>query len=112
VAVYLINHTPTKLLSYDTPLHRLLGATTDYSSLRVFGCACWPNLRPYNSHKLQLHSTRCVFLGYSNMHKGFKCIDIPSGHIYIFRDVIFDESVFPFAPLNSNASVRYHPKSC
>jgi hypothetical protein len=112
VAVYLINHTPTKLLSYDTPLHRLLGATTDYSSLRVFGCACWPNLRPYNSHKLQLHSTRCVFLGYSNMHKGFKCIDIPSGHIYIFRDVILNEYVFPFAPLNSNASVRYHPKSC
>jgi hypothetical protein len=26
-AVYLINRTPTELLSYDTPLHHLLGAT-------------------------------------------------------------------------------------
>jgi hypothetical protein len=29
---YLINHTPTKLLNFDTPLHMLLGATPDYSS--------------------------------------------------------------------------------
>jgi hypothetical protein len=107
-ATYLINRTPSKLLDYDTPLHRLLGATPDYSSFRVFGCACWPNLRPYNSHKLQLRSTRCVFLGYSNMHKGFKCLDVSKGRIYISRDVIFDESVFPFASLNPNAGARYH----
>jgi hypothetical protein len=40
MTVYLINRTPARLLSYDTPLHRLLGATPDYSSFRVFGCAC------------------------------------------------------------------------
>jgi hypothetical protein len=71
-ATYLINCTPTKLLNYDTPIHTLLGATPDYSSFRVFGCACWPNLCPYNFHKLQFQSIRCVFLGYSNMHKGYK----------------------------------------
>jgi hypothetical protein len=38
--VYLINHTPSKLLSYDTPLHKLLGATPDYSSFHTFGWAC------------------------------------------------------------------------
>jgi hypothetical protein len=107
VAVYLINHTPTKLLSYDTPLHRLLGATPDYSSFRVFGCACWPNLRPYNSYKLELRSTHCVFLGYSNMHKGFKCLDISKGHVYVSRDVIFDEFVFPFATLHPTVGARY-----
>jgi hypothetical protein len=31
-ATYLINRTPTKLLSYDTPLNRLFGATPDYTS--------------------------------------------------------------------------------
>lgn len=25
----------------------------DYSFLRVFACACWPNLHPYNSHRLE-----------------------------------------------------------
>jgi hypothetical protein len=107
-ASYLINRTPTKLLAYDTPLHKLLGAIPDYSNFRVFGCACWLNLRPYNSHKLELRSTRCVLLGYSNMHKGFKCLDVSSGRIYISRDVIFDETVFPFATLNPNAGARYH----
>jgi hypothetical protein len=39
----------------------------------------------------------CVFLGYSAMHKGYKCLDHRTGRIYISRDVIFDEAVFPFA---------------
>jgi hypothetical protein len=39
----------------------------------------------------------CVFLGYRAMHKGYKCLDRRTGRIYISRDVIFDEAVFPFA---------------
>jgi hypothetical protein len=31
------------------------------------------------------------------MHKGYKCLDRSSGRIYISRDVVFDEVVFPFA---------------
>jgi hypothetical protein len=108
VATYIINLIPTKVLAYDTPIHKLLGATPDYSSFRVFGCACWPNLRSYNSHKLQLRSTRCAFLGYSNMHKGYKCLDISTGRIYISQDVIFDESIFPFASLHFTTDARYH----
>jgi hypothetical protein len=63
----------------------------------VFGCACWPNLRPYNNQKLAFRSTQCVFLGYSSMHKGYKCLDRSSDRIYISRDVVFDEAIFPFA---------------
>jgi histone deacetylase 1/2 len=102
-AVYLINRTPSKVINFDTPMHRLLGKQPDYSSMRIFGCACWPHLRPYNSHKLQYRSKRCVFLGYSNMHKGFKCLDISEGRIYISGDVIFDENIFPFSELHANA---------
>jgi hypothetical protein len=40
------------------------------------------------------------------MHKGFKCLDIATGRIYIFRDVIFDENVFPFAQLHPNARAQ------
>jgi hypothetical protein len=80
-AVHHINHTPTKILDYDTPIHCLLCATPDYSNLKVFGCACWPNLRPYNAHKLQFCSIHCAFLGYSNLHKGYKCLDIATGRV-------------------------------
>ena len=102
-ATYLINLLSSKVVNFEVPIIRLLGETPDYSNLRVFGCACWPNLRPYNSRKLSFRSTQCAFLGYSSMHKGFKCLDISTGRIYISRDVVFDEAVFPFAALHSNA---------
>jgi hypothetical protein len=40
------------------------------------------------------------------MHKGFKCLDVGAGRVYISRDVVFDESVYPFSKLNTNAGVR------
>jgi histone deacetylase 1/2 len=55
-ATYLINMLPSKVINNDTPVHRLLGTRPDYNSLRVFGCACWPNLRPYNKRKLAFRS--------------------------------------------------------
>jgi histone deacetylase 1/2 len=105
-ATYLINRTPTKLLQYSTPLSVLFNEQPNYTSLRVFGCACWPNLRPYNSRKLEFRSKRCAFLGYGNMHKGYKCLDISTGRVYISRDVIFDEEIFPFSELHENAGAR------
>ena len=48
-------------------------------------------------------SKQCVFLGYSTQHKGVKCLDVATGHVYISRDVIFDETKFPFADLHPNA---------
>jgi histone deacetylase 1/2 len=105
-ATHLINMLPSKVINHETPMERLLHKTPDYASLRVFGCACWPNLRPFNQRKLAFRSKQCVFLGYSHMHKGVKCLDIASGRVYISRDVVFDETVFPFASLHSNAGSR------
>jgi hypothetical protein len=39
---------------------------------------------------------KCVFLGYSSLYKGYKCLHVPSNRVYISRDVIFYENVFPF----------------
>ena len=63
---------------------------------------CWPHLRPYNTHELAFRYKKCVFLGYSPIHKGVKCLDVSIGRVYISRDVVFDESVYPFASLHPN----------
>jgi len=48
-----------------------------------------------------------VFLGYSDSHKGFKCLDPSEGRIYISRDIVFDEQVFPFHFLHPNAGMQF-----
>jgi hypothetical protein len=93
---FLINRLPSHVIDMQSPLERLLGEAPDYTFFRVFGCACWPHLRPYNNHKLDFRSKKCVFLGYSSLHKGYKCLHVPTNRVYISRDVVFDEGVFPF----------------
>jgi hypothetical protein len=105
-AAYLINILPSRVINYSTPTELLLREKPDYKSLRIFGCACWPNLQPYNTRKLAFRSTRCVFLGYSSLHKGFKCLEPSTGRVYISHDVVFDENVFPFSELHPNVGAR------
>ena len=100
------NRLPSPVLSNKCPFEVLYHKTPNYSFLRTFRCACFPNLRPYNNHKLAFRSTQCTFLGYSLNHKGYKCLD-NKGRIYISRDVIFDENFFPY----STQSVSSRPVS-
>ena len=55
-ATFLINMLPSKVLDYATPTEKLLLVKPNYETLCVFGCACWPNLRPYNQRKLAFRS--------------------------------------------------------
>ena len=96
-ATFLINQMPSKILNNESPWQKLFGKAPDYTNLRSFGCACFPFLRPYNSHRLQFRSTECVFLGYSPNHKGYRCLDVHSGRVYLSRHVVFDKTLFPFA---------------
>ncbi|KAK9135050.1 hypothetical protein Syun_014380 [Stephania yunnanensis] len=83
-----------------SPYEKLFHVPPDYSILRVFGCGCFPYLRPYNKHKYQFRSENCVFLGYSSQHKGYKCLS-PTGRVYITRNVVFHENDFPYESLFS-----------
>lgn len=94
-SVYLFNLLPTPTLNWDTPHNRLYGSPHSYSSLRVFGCSCYPHLGSYISNKLSSRSVECVFLGYSSQHKGYRCVDSTTGCVYISRHVIFNETIFP-----------------
>jgi hypothetical protein len=94
---YLINRMPCRVIHGDTPFYRLFKEPPNYEFLRSFGCAFWPNLCPYNSHKLQFCSKQCTFLGYSSLHKGYRCLDLSTDKIYISRDIVFDEQVFLFS---------------
>lgn len=103
----MINRPPTPILSYSTPCNKLFHQEPDYASLKTFGCACYPHLRPYNTNKLQCRSSKCIFIGYSQQHKGYKCLD-SSGRVCIARNIVFDEKEFPYS---SDPSFSGHSKS-
>jgi hypothetical protein len=94
---YLLNRLPSKMIHAPCPYVALHGVAPSYEHLRVFGCACYPNLSAQAPHKLAPRSTRCVFLGYSADHKGYQCLDLSTINITVSRLVVFNEADFPFA---------------
>ena len=94
-ALYLINRLPISGL-HKSPWELLFHKTPDYSTLKVFGCSCYPWLKPYSTSKFDGKSIHCVFLGYSLQHKGYCCLDPLTSRLYISRHVLFNESNFPF----------------
>ena len=63
--IFLINRLPTKVLHNLSPYFVLHKNMPSYTSLRTFGCTCYPYLRPYENHKLSFRSKQCIFLGYA-----------------------------------------------
>ncbi|KAJ4720471.1 Retrovirus-related Pol polyprotein from transposon TNT 1-94 [Melia azedarach] len=94
-ATFLINRLATPTLGDKSPFHALFHTKPDYTMIKVFGCECYPFLRPYNRHKFDFHTSKCVLLGLSVLHKGYLCLH-HSGRIYIARHVTFNEGSFPF----------------
>ena len=71
----LINRLPTPLLENKSPYEILFQRLPDYSFLKPFGCACFPNFVATSANKLQPRSVECVFLGYAPQTKGYRCFD-------------------------------------
>ena len=103
-AVHLINLLPTSILTFNSPWSKLHSSSLDLSQLKVFGCACYPHLKPYTPHKLAPRTTECIFLGYPIGTKGYLCLDLLTNHLYTSRHVIFNESKFPFSSLTTHSS--------
>ena len=95
IVVFLINRMFVRVINYQTPL-RMLSQFHSIPSvlnlcLRIFGCNCYIHVHSHSRDKLDLHALKCVFLGYSNSQKGYKCFHPPSGKYYVSMDVQFNE---------------------
>lgn len=95
IAVFLINRMPARVIDYQTPLRMLSQFHSIPSALnicpKVFGCVCYIHVHSHQRDKLDPRALKCVFLGYSNSQKGYKCYHPPSGKYYVTTDVQFCE---------------------
>jgi hypothetical protein len=105
---YLINRLTTPGLKNISPFEKLFGKPPDYS-LKFFGCQCFPNLRPCNTHKFDFRSKACIFMGYSSHHQGYHCFHPETEIFFVSRYVVFHESIFHFS--NSTSSDTSHSAS-
>lgn len=112
----MINRLPTPVLNNISPFQKLFHHQPDYSTLKTFGCACYPTLRPYNRHKFDFRTARCIFIGYNSQHKGYQCLH-SSKRVYISNHVTFDENSFTcesgadFSSLSSSCQSTKNYKS-
>lgn len=95
-STFIINGLPYTFLKGRSPMEVLIDRKLNFADLRIFGCACYPWLKPYNSQKFQFKYENCIYLGPNPVHKGHKCLS-PSEKLYSSRHVQFDELNFPFA---------------
>jgi hypothetical protein len=94
-AVSLINTISSSYSSGLSPFEKLYGYVPDYSSFRVFGYTYFV-LRPHvERSKLSSRFNICVFLGYSEGKKEYRCFDPITQKLYVSRHVVFIEHV-PF----------------
>ncbi|KAG8483306.1 hypothetical protein CXB51_022295 [Gossypium anomalum] len=110
-AVHIINRLLMPILHHQTPYEKLYKTNPDYSQLKVFGSACFLYLRPFQQHKLEFRSQKCVFLGFGSHQKGYKCL-AEDGRVFVSRHVLFDETSFPFQAgfslPTAESPIRFH----
>lgn len=63
--------------------------------LKIFGCLCYHPTSPKQSHKFLPRSRACIFLGYLIGYKVYKLMDLESNKIFISRNIVFHEDLFP-----------------
>ncbi|KAH0773730.1 hypothetical protein KY290_010867 [Solanum tuberosum] len=104
---FLINRMPSLVLKNGIPFVKLFSASPDYNSLKVFGCKCYPYLK--GKTKFSPKTYPCIFIGYSSLHKGYRCYHPQTRRVYVSRHVIFDELALPYVQTDKrNINVSPH----
>ena len=103
---------PSSVLHDQIP-HSILLPTQPlfYLPPRVFGCVCFVHILTPGQDKLSAKATKCVFLGYSRLQRGYRCYSPDINRYFISVDVTFfeDSSFFSSTIRPSAPDVLFIP---
>ena len=96
-ACYLINRMPSSVL-HDQISHSILFPNQPPFCLppRVFGCVCFVQIPTPGQDKLLAKATKCVFVDYYQLQRGYCCYSPNTHRYFIYVDVTFFENSFMF----------------
>lgn len=106
-AVYIINRIPLTTIGNKTPYELLYNKQPSLSHLRVVGCLCFAT-NFLKGDKFAPRAREAVLLGYAATQKGYKLYDMKSKTIFVSRDVVFHEQLFPFQAHNIDTEEGMH----
>ncbi|KAL1458776.1 hypothetical protein WDU94_008892 [Cyamophila willieti] len=97
-AAYIRNRCPSSAIDNQIPFELWTNkklTRDDMERIKVFGCRAWA--KKMDGKKLDSKAEKCVMIGYEeNTKDGYRLWSEERGCITVRRDVMFDESVFPF----------------
>lgn len=88
---YIINRLPQPKLGFVSPFEKLWKIKPTVKHFRVFGCVCYVFVPDQLRSKFDKKALQCIFLGYDNERKGWKCCDpllidaTPLGMLYSMK---------------------------
>jgi len=92
---HIINMFPTLVLNYSSPHEMLYQTEAGFNGLKVFGSLCYASTLSTNRRKFDPRASKCVFISFKRGTKGYILLNIQSREIFVSRDVVFYEHVFP-----------------
>ena len=97
LVVHLINRLPAPFLNNQSPYELVYSIKPDFSNPNVFCCLAYASSATTRRTKLDSRSLKCVFLGYKFGTKRYVLYDLHSKSIFVTRNVIFHENIFPYS---------------
>lgn len=89
---HVINRLPQAKLGFLSPYQVLYKREPTLSHFRVFGCVCYVFVPDQLRTKLEKKAIRCIFTGYDEQKKGWRCVDPTTNKAYVSPHVVFDEA--------------------
>ena len=106
---YIINIFLTPVLNYSSPHEMFYKTEVDFTGLKLFGSLCYASTLSTNRKKIDPRLSKCVFIGFKRGTKGYIFLNIQSREIFMSRDVVFYEHVFPYQRVQDTSNETNSP---
>jgi len=95
---------PKPILNSPPPHEMLYKTARNFNELNVFGSLCYFSTLSTNKRKSDPRVSKYVFIGFKMETKGYVLLNIQSKEIFMSRDVVFYEHVFPYQRIQDTSN--------